>query len=343
MESWITLLDRLAYPASLLLVSLALLFGAQRLRQMGGGKLVGLGLLCWVAAIGCAVFHPQLRELMFSAQHLPATLCVAVTPLVAWWTRRQHSPPTLLDIPQEPEPSSGFGRGDGLVALGVVGFVACLALFIEPPVGPAAGELLLPSRLPWYLAGWQEMRTVIRPGLGGVIVWLIVAGLLALPYLEVTPDDPSESGSRREATRLFLFFSLVLGFVPMVVGVYLRDAQWRLQGLLGPRQQDADPLGLADAFWLHGVGMAPPQAWFWRQLPGLFAIAAYLVVLWVVLPRWRASRGLFQRYRKALGEPRYRAALVLFAALGWVPLKLAVYWLFAIGDWVVLPFWPGGL
>jgi hypothetical protein len=187
------------------------------------------------------------------------------------------------------------------------------------------------------------MRLVMRP-LWHWLLWpLWVVALVAVPFLE--PDVQGEAGeaSRREATRLFLFFAAALGWVPVAVGSLLRDGQWQLSGPLGPRHDVAVVQSLGEWFWRHGLGVAPPLNGLWRELPGGLAVASYVALLCWLLPRWRASRGLFRRYRKQLGVVRYRLALALLTALGWVPLKLLAYWLLAIDDWIVLPFWPGGI
>lgn len=344
------LLDRLAYPVPLLLVCLALLFSTHRLRQLGeraagvlgGALLLAFGVFCVMEEAG--------REFFFTPQRLPVTLCFLATPVVAWVSRqRSRQGDTLLDIDTE-SLISGSAKdspwAELAVALGTVLLVIFLALTVDTPLGPSASTSLEPSlepqHLPWFLAGWQEMRTVLRPAVGWLLWPLLFGALWTLPYLDVASDDEA-GGSRRESVRLFLFFALTLGSVPVAVAMFLRTPGWQSSGLLGPRETIVESMSLAERVWVGTLNMAPPQVWIFREMPGLLAIALYLGVLWWALPKWRASRGLFQRYRRALGDMRYRIALGLFAALGWVPLKLLAYWLLAVDDWVVLPMWPGGL
>lgn len=340
--------DRLAYPVPLLLVCLALLFSTHRLRQLGrhaAGILGGIVLLAFGAF--CAL-HEGGRTFFFAPQRLPVTLCFLATPVVAWISsRRRRQGDTLLDMATERVTSAEEERPswtEAVVAAGAVLLAVVLALTVDTPLGPSAStsaKPLEPQHLPWFLAGWQEMRAVFRPAAGWLLWPLFFGALWILPYLDVASDD--EGDSRREASRLFLFFAMTLGWVPVAVAMFLRTPGWRPRGLTGPREMTVESASLAERVWAGALDMAPPQVWIGRELPGLLAITVYLVVLWWVLPKWRASRGLFQRYRRQLGATRYRIALGLFAALGWVPLKLVVYWLLAVGDWVVLPMWPGGL
>lgn len=339
--SW---LDTVAYPSGVLVLGLLLLFLAGRLSYLGRIRVGVVGLLAGAFVLLLSFLSPVLRPLLFDAYRLPVTLGLLLTPCVAWFTERSEGPETASRSSTETATASTFEVGEGWVAAAVLGAVLALAWGLEPPLGSAVSEAPLePSKLPWFLSGWQEMRLVTRP-LWNWLLWpLWVFALLAVPYLEpeVAPDD--DATSRREATRLFLFFVVVLGWVPLTVGTFLRDGQWRLLGLFGTRDGAPMAVSLAESFWRRGLGMAPPELGLWRQLPGLLAICAYVALLCLALPRWRASRGLFRRYRKQLGAGRYRLALALLTVLGWVPLKLLLYWLLSIDDWVVLPFWPGGL
>lgn len=339
-------LDLLAYPVAVLAVALVMLFGAHRLRFLGEKWIGVLGLLL---VVGCLVMSFQSSvwcQLLFSAEHLPATAFLILTPVVAWFATPEEGASTLLAPIAPSQKPPLLDVGEKWVAVVTLLVVGCLAWWVEPPLGPIANQPLEPAKLPWFLAGWQEMRLVARPWLSWAVWPLLFGALLALPYLEPhlesRRDAEVEDASRRESTALFLLFGTVLGCVPMAVAVYLREADWRLVGLLGPREGEAIGRSLAEAFWQSGLGMTPPQTWLWRELPGCLAVAGYGAVLLVVLPRWRASRGVFGRYRKDLGETRYRLALIIFLVLGWVPLKLLLYWLLAIDDWVTLPFGWGG-
>ncbi len=337
-------LDRLAYPSGVLVIALLLLFLARRVKYLGQTRVGIVGLMVGAVLLLLSLLSPILRQLLFDASRLPVTLGLLLTPCVAWFTERAEGPGELPPRGGS-ERFPAFGAGEGWVAAAVLGVVFVLAWCLEPPLGPSAsGVPLEPSHLPWFLSGWQEMRLVTRP-LWNWLLWpLWIIALLAVPYLEPEVADDDAATSRREATGLFLFFVVVLGWVPLAVGSFLRDGQWRLLGLFGPRDSTpVEAVSMAESFWRRGLGVAPPELGLWRELPGCLAIVAYLALLCLVLPRWRASRGLFRRYRKQLGVTRYRLALALLTMLGWVPLKLLLYWLLAIDDWVVLPFWPGGL
>lgn len=341
-------LDALAYPVPILLIATMMLLAAQRLRRLAEAWVGAVGLLAVMGCLALGIWSPAWRDVFFVPERLPMTLVLFLTPLVGWFTspRDGGTPilsPGLTSRERGEETTTLFERGEGWVAALSLGVVLLLACCLEPPLGPVATEPLTPARLPWFLAGWQEMRWVVRPWLHWLIWPLLFAALWALPYFEPRGDAETEEASRREATRVFLFFAVVLGAVPTAVAVYLRSPQWQPMGLFGPREVEGPTVSLAEAFWQRGLGMATPEAWWWRELPGVLIIVGYGALLFGVLPRWKASQGVFRRYRRHLGEARYRLALVLFLLLGWVPLKLLGRWLFSIGDWLTLPFGWGAL
>ena len=66
-------------------------------------------------------------------------------------------------------------------------------------------------------------------------------------------------------------------------------------------------------------------------------LGLYFGVLPWQLPRWKATRALFGRYRKRLGPRRYYVAMAMIGLWVLMPLKMYGRWLLGIGYFLDLP------
>jgi len=321
-------------PPGLYTLALLLFFAAVRWR-LAERRVGAVTLLAVLAApVAAGVADPDFRSRLLAPERLPAAVAAAATAifLVLLLARSRADADATDDGAGWRAPSRR--ELDAVVAVALA-FVAWVA-FVPTPLGAPAdpGSPPDPARFPWFFAGFQELRHYLEPWFAGVLLpVLFLAALFALPHLDLAATG-EEIGSRRgrhEEVVAFLFGALLLGVAPMVIAVFLR----------GPHWQPIDPFApvpLSELFWCGWLGRnAPPLEPLVRELPGLLFLAGYLVMVPVVLPRWKATRGVFGRYRKGLGGLRYYFAVVLGLVFLLVPLKMYGRWLLDLGRWIHFP------
>lgn len=364
MADFETFVDRLAAPPVLCSLALVLLLVGLRSRVLwsraGGGLLGALGLAFAAAGLADAGF----RRLLLAPERLPAVVWTALAVCGLWLamhrSRRGSGHPDSGQ-PGSDHPGSGAGaatlgvgpwRGPSpgeVAAVVVVGLlvVACAFVLEAPLADPAdpgrpAPE---PAKVPWFLAGLQEMRFYFDPWMSSwLLPSLLLLALLALPFFDLgaTGGAATAPGKESTAPAFFLLGWLLLVLLPLIVGVFLRGPHWQAFGPFEPwdpaRPPPAAPLPLSEVVWCRWLGRtAPPAHWLVRELPGLLVLGLYFGVLPWRLPRWKATRGAFDRHRKALGRWRCRLTLALVLALGTVPLKMYSRWLLDAVYWLHLP------
>lgn len=299
--------------------------------RFGGGFLLALGL----GILAAVLIDPGARELLFDPERLPVLVLVVGSGGAMWAAfhqarhRRRHSDE---EAPPWRGPSAAEALAGGIVvvlaALGAFALGAPLAAMAEP--GTAAGVA------PWFLLGLQEMRSYFDPWVPTVLLPLLaLASLVALPYLDVPEESPSQSGfdERRDVAYFFVFVWFLLFLLPMASAAFLRPA-------IAPVQAAPVPPDLALSFselvWSLAVEPPPRPAWL-RELPAVVVLGLYFVALPRQLPRWKPTRALFGRYLKRLGPRRFYVAMAMVLVWMLLPLKMYGRWLLGIGFFLDLP------
>jgi quinol-cytochrome oxidoreductase complex cytochrome b subunit len=149
---------------------------------------------------------------------------------------------TALDAPESTVNAvPDLARRAAIVALGTIGVVSILAVFIASPLEEPANPLVTPNpaKAPWYFLWLQEIvtDTTIRLGsftlngafIGGVVLpGLLVALLTVWPWLDRT--NAATAGlwlprERRAQNLAFLGLILIVAIFT-VIGLYLRGPYW---------------------------------------------------------------------------------------------------------------------
>ncbi len=108
-----------------------------------------------------------------------------------------------------------------MVLMVLIIMLAVLALFWDAPLEQLANPLLTPNpaKAPWYFLGLQELLHYFPPVVAGVILpGLVVVALVVIPYFEVNAkQEPFWSSN---SARRFLFLSIALGALTIVLGVF---------------------------------------------------------------------------------------------------------------------------
>ena len=100
---------------------------------------------------------------------------------------------------------------------------------LEEPSDPA--KTPNPSKAPWYFLALQEMLVYFDPWIAGVVLpGLIIAGLIAIPYIDINPKGKGyyTLKERPFAIGVFCFGFLILWIVLMIVGTFLRGPGWNI-------------------------------------------------------------------------------------------------------------------
>ena len=90
----------------------------------------------------------------------------------------------------------------------------------------------------------------------------------------------------------------------------------------------------AEVFWRRWLDRPLPAAPWVRELPGLVGLGMWFAIPIVVLPRWRASRGLVGSYRRRLGNRRYALLLALVLTLALPVFALLAREALGVGPWI---------
>ncbi|RMH17988.1 MAG: hypothetical protein D6696_14200 [Acidobacteria bacterium] len=317
-----------ALPADLAVLSLALLLWLAGMRgrflwTAAGGVVVALG------AAALAVVDLRRSQPFLAPANLPAALWLLGFGAVVWSTirrlRRSHRGAQAGAIGGDAAPWSGPGRGERWALLaGGLALIALAVVLPSPP--PEFGQPA--AAVPWYWSGLAALATYLGPRVAwGVVPLATLVALLALPYLELDDGEDGEFAAQTQRLELgvLLLAALTLWVVPIVLAA------------LPPPVRAIEPQPLSHLFWRHALGVGLPAGWWLRELPGLVLLAGFFVFLPLILPLWSPTRGLFGRYRDALGWPRYLALMAAVLAVLAVPLVIYVNRIFGVGRLLVLP------
>jgi hypothetical protein len=172
----------------------------------------------------------------------------------------QHSQKsyTLVEVMRGDSPLVGKGPDGTVFAFPVVLLLevvlllgVTLALFLfslikQAPLDTIANPLLTidPAKAPWYFVGLQELLEHMHPLLAGVIIpGLLVAFLVALPYLDRSRGGAGQWFSSARGKRIVIWTALytavvMVAFIGLDNAFSLRELlrgrapQWVAQGLL---------------------------------------------------------------------------------------------------------------
>ncbi len=346
MDAFTEACNVLASPPVSFSVALALFFAGARSRLPWthlGGALVGLGT---VVLLAVALRHEGFRRLLLDPSRLPAAVLLLASAAVLWGSLRRRGSASTDGDAVAGGPRKRFQTAMAILLTGLA-VVLCAALLGPPLAGPADPAAPTdPGKVPWCLVALQEMQLYLPPWAAwGLLPLLFLGGLLALPAFGTAGGEERDARrGQRERLTAFLFGWWMLWLWPLWVGTFLRGPGWRAYGPFeawdAGRPPAPAPLPLSELVWVRWLGAAVPESAAARELPGLLLVVFFFVVLPWILPRLKATRGFFGRYKKALGGWRYRLALALLLALTLLPLKMLGHWLFGVGAWVHLPELP---
>jgi hypothetical protein len=140
-------------------------------------------------------------------------------------------PPDEAALPPKVHTWPYLVRLEMLVAMAVTLGLFVWSLTLQAPLEDPANPNVTPNpaKAPWYFLGLQELLVYFDPWIAGVVLpTLIIAGLMALPYLD---NNPRGNGyytfaERRFEILTFCFGFLILWVALIVIGTLLRGPGW---------------------------------------------------------------------------------------------------------------------
>lgn len=186
---------------------------------------------------------------------------------------------------------------------------------LEEPSDPA--KTPNPSKAPWYFLALQEMLVYFDPWIAGVVLpGLIIAGLIAIPYIDINPKGKGyyTIKERPFALAVFSFGFIVLWIVLMIVGTFLRGPGWNI---FMPWQywdpHKIVPLTNVNLSYLFGIRDDTTANFFgFTVVAGYFALGP-IIYFW----KYKTSRFL-----QELGLVRYVIVSFLFLSMVALPIKM---------------------
>ena len=245
---------------------------------------------------------------------------------------------------------------------------------LEQPANPAATPN--PSKAPWYFLGLQEMLVYYDPWYAGVVLpMVIVAGLIAVPYIDINPKGNGyyTFTDRKFAIGIFLFGYLALWVFMIITGTFLRGPGWNFFGpfeFWDPHKIVAlNNVNLSDyvwVVWFQKLYRMTHIEWFNQGLPqvrnaipqlippdgrsiGLFLIEVghafkrefagilFLALYFLALPGILAKTVLKKFYLQ-LDLVRYSILVMLFLTMFTLPLKMVLRWTMNLKYFVDTPW-----
>jgi len=302
-------------------------------------------------------------KIIVKPDNVPITIMLVATAIVTWVAFRQAA---INDRRIERgEPLIESGADDkvlvwpDLVYTEMICLVLCSvalvvwAILLEAPLEPPANPTNIPnpSKAPWYFLGLQELLVYFDPWIAGVLLpTFILVGLIALPYIDKNPRGNGyyTFSQRKMVITVYMFGWVILWLVLIVLGTFLRGPNWNI---FGPYETwDAHRpaallnVNISDLFWVvlpEKTGLWSPglpkaslgfiPACFIREAPGIIILGAYFMVLPIVL-----AKSALRKLLRDIGLIRFCIFWMLMSWMIFVPIKMALRWLFNLKYFVAL-------
>src|SRR6195256_1109798 len=296
-------------------------------------------------------FDPNFRLVVTKPDNVPIVGLIFLLVFFVWYSIREG---VLNDRriaagegPIEKAESDRVWVWPDLVYTELISLILCSVVLIvwsiflkaplEQPANPA--NTPNPSKAPWYFLGLQEMLVYFDPWLAGVVLpGLIIAGLIAIPYVDKNPKGNGyyTFKERKAEISIFLFGFAVLWVSLIVLGTFLRGPNWNF---FGPfefwdihKLEALTNVNLSEYVWVRGLGIGMPSFWLIRELPGIILVLFYVFALPVIL-----GKTWLKIYYAKLGPPRYYVTVFLFLMMMSLPIKMLLRWVFNLKYIVGIP------
>ncbi|MCH2114993.1 MAG: hypothetical protein MK171_08800 [Pirellulales bacterium] len=244
--------------------------------------------------------------------------------------------------------------------IALTAFLIFWAIALQAPLEEPASSVKTPnpSKAPWYFLGLQEMLVYYDPWMAGVVLpSLIVAGLMAIPYIDFNKKG---NGYYTIKDRKFSYAVFQFGFLEMwvtliVLGTLLRGPNWNFFGPYeywdAHKVEALNNVNLSEAIWNKLFNMSLPgtpalENWpvllrpfgqflgllFGRELPGTLLVLGYFIALPPVM-----ALTVFRKFYSRMGFIRFMVMANLLLFMAALPIKMVLRWVFNLKYLIAIP------
>jgi hypothetical protein len=296
-------------------------------------------------------FDPNFRLIIGKPDNVPIIGLVFSLLFITWYSMREA---VLNDRriaagkgPIEKEESDRVWVWPDLVYTELISLIVCSVILIvwsivlKAPLEQPANRSVTPnpSKAPWYFLGLQEMLVYFDPWLAGVVLpGLIIAGLIAIPYIDKNPKGNGyyTFNERKAEIVLFLFGFVILWVSLIVLGTFLRGPNWNF---FGPfefwdihKLEALVNVNLSEYIWVRMLRTGLPANWFLREIFGIVFVIFYVFALPPIL-----AKTVFKTYYEKLGGARFYVTVFLFLMMMSLPAKMLLRWTLNLKYIVYIP------
>lgn len=352
------LINKIADPLYSFPITTFLFYLMMRYYRIFGSKKFGKwALILSVPVIIWFLADPNFILIILFPDNVPIAILLVMVAFFTWFSLHKAAENDvrieqgLGPIEATPENREKVWSWPNLVYTELFAIIACTAFLVvwaiifkaplEEPANPTWAPN--PAKAPWYFLGLQEMLVYFDPWMAGVVLpGLIVAGLIAIPYIDTNPKGNGyyTFKERKMAITAFLYGWLVLWVYLIIVGVFLRGPNWTFYGPFEfwdfHKVVAEFNVNLSEIIWIKMLGVGLPKNLVVREIFGIILSLAYIIVI----PPWfskatKAGRELFLN----LGATRYYIFMFLVLMMTSLPIKMVLRWLFSLKYIVALPEW----
>ena len=214
------------------------------------------------------------------------------------------------------------------------------SMLMPAPLEPLAdpNKTPNPSKAPWYFVGLQELLVYFDPWIAGVVLpGLILAGLMAIPYIDKSPHGIGEYNYKDRKFAVWVFsLGTVFWFLLILIGYVFRGPSWEWYWPW-------------ESWEVHKESHALTHSW--SVVTGLLFLGCYTVLglgLPIALPHFmgpkvapgsmlkRLCDGL-QAFYERRGPTIYMIEMLLLLAMIGIPIKMILRLCFNVKYILAIP------
>ncbi len=340
--------------------------------------------LMWLF-LGLSMTDSDFFEIVAKPDNVPIVMLVFLLAFFTWLgtyqavindRRKENGEPPMEKVNDEKVlvwPDLVYTELICMIAL--TAFLIFWAIALPAPLEEAASSVKTPnpSKAPWYFLGLQEMLVYYDPWMAGVVLpSLIVAGLMAVPYIDF---NKAGNGYYTIKERQFSYIVFQFGFLEMwvtliVLGTLLRGPNWNFFGPYehwdAHKVEALNNVNLSEFFWEKMLGRSlpgtlaladispslDPSNWvivpwlgrivdpflqffsllFGRELPGTLLVLGYFIALPPIM-----ALTVFRKFYERMGFIRFMVMANLLLFMGSLPIKMLLRWIFDLKYLIAIP------
>ena len=263
--------------------------------------------------------------LISKPDNVPILAMLFLVPYFLWLSYKQARQTDRMGAPSDAELNDKvyvwpyLCRNEFVCAIIIMLILGVWSIMIDAPLEEMSDPAKTPnpSKAPWYFLALQEMLVYFDPWIAGVVLpGLIIAGLVAIPYIDINPKGKGyyTLKERPFAIAVFCFGFLILWIVLMIVGTFLRGPGWNI--FMPWEKWDPHlivPLTNVNLSYLFGIRNDVTASFF-----GFVVVSGYFALGPMVYIIFRKTSQFIQQ----LGLVRYVIVSFLFLSMMALPIKM---------------------